>query len=1377
MLRWNRCALLSICVSILPAVFAAADSAGNWNISRFTADGAALNKAASAVTPKSGIDVVVLDEEDSYVFDADGKALHTHYLAYKVLTQKGAEGWDAISLSWEPWHEEHPSVRARVITPDNVIHPLEQKTITDAPARDEGDKTYGDGRVLRAPLPAIAPGSVVEEEEISKESAPFFGAGVAVRYYFGGGIPIQQMKLVLDAPESLPLNYSVELLPDMKPVKSLANGRVQVVFEQGPLEALDDLENYLPSEMPGRPQVTFSTGISWQNIAEGYGKVLNEKATPKDVQSLVKSLIAGKTTRDEKASAILQFLSREIRYTGVEFGDAAIIPHTPGETLQHKYGDCKDKATLLVAMLRAAGIPSYVALLNVGWRHDVEAELPGVGQFDHAIVYVPGSPNLWIDPTDEYARLGQLPRADQGRLALIARAESTKLVTIPEASSQDNRIVENRGLFLAENGAARVVETTEPHGVFESEYRAVYADADNKDNKKNLQNYIKEQYLSEKLIRVESSDPADLSKPFHLEIEAGEAKRGFTDLEAAVAAIRMETLFYKLPEELQEREKGAVKNTDVVEEKPKKPRTADYQLPMAFVYEWQYKITPPMGFQAKPLPPNVNVALGPAKLTKEFTLENDGSVLALVRFDTVKRRLTLAEASELREKVAQLRESSAIVVYFEPTTEALMNQGRTREAFEASRDLIARHSKEAVYHLQRAKALLAAGMGRAARDEAHTGVKLEPTSALAQKTLAEILEYDVVGRKLRPGSDYAGAEAAFRAAAKLDPGDNTTVANLAILLEHNPWGLRYGPGAKLKDAVAEYRRLTAENLAALGVKNNLAFALFYAGEFAEARKDAEALNPQPIALIVACEAVINGSQAGLAEARKRTSGEEQFKDVAKAAGQMLENLRKYLLAADLQEAGASGDNASDAAANAITLRKTQPHEQIVLLDDPTAAAVRYYLLEVNPDLTLDQVRSISSRNGKLALALPDVVDRLAKEERATFSSKARSGLFADVGIDLSVARAQPKLEGNDGTGYKVTLWPSARYKSSIYVVKEEGKYRVLATSQYPAGIGLEVLDRVTANDLAGARTLLDWLREDEHLAGGDDLLVGAAFPRFWTKGKNPDAAAMRLAAASILTESKESAARGLAILDGAKNSTSNEAEKLNIALALLTGYNSLDQYDKALAVCADLARQYPESRRIFVNQSFDLRALGRSEEADRLAEDRLQRISGDLDAMRALVWSASAREDYVKAHALDQKIFEVGKAEPQDLNGIAWRALFTGKVEGSDIEDALRAAQLSQNDPNILHTLGCLYAEVGKTKEAREVLVQAMDLLNLDEPDVNYWYAFGRIAEQYGERGTAAGDYAQVTKPKNPVQVAESPYRLAQSRLEAMRGSAEKGSQ
>ena len=68
------------------------------------------------------------------------------------------------------------------------------------------------------------------------------------------------------------------------------------------------------------------------------------------------------------------------------------------------------------------------------------------------------------------------------------------------------------------------------------------------------------------------------------------------------------------------------------------------------------------------------------------------------------------------------------------------------------------------------------------------------------------------------------------------------------------------------------------------------------------------------------------------------------------------------------------------------------------------------------------------------------------------------------------------------------------------------------------------------------------------------------------------------------------------------------------------------------------------------------------------------------------------------------------------------------------------------------------------------MLVQGMDLLDLDEPDTDYWYAFGRIAEQYGERDAARADYARVTKPKTAIEIPNSTYYLAQVRLQALRG-------
>jgi tetratricopeptide (TPR) repeat protein len=1365
------------CLSCVFAIFlltsfcSAASAQTSWNIPRFAPDPAALYQAAATFNPKPGTLVVVLDEEDNYVFDADGKAVHTRYMVYKILAQQAVEGWGGVSLGWEPWHEERPTVRARVLTPDQVVHQLDPKTITDAAAKDEDEDIYGDARVVRAPLPAIAPGAIVEEEDVFKESAPFFGAGVVTRTYFGRPVPVQRRRLVVDAPASLPLKYTIALLPNMQPQKTEHEGRMHLIFEQSPMEALEDPETYLPSDVPGQPHVEFSTGASWQSIAAGYAKIVDEKAAAKDVQGLVNNLVVAKNTREEKAAAIVQFLSREIRYTGVEFGDAALIPHYPAETLKHKYGDCKDKATLAVAMLRAAGVPASVALLNVGTRLQIPADLPGMGHFDHAIVYVPGTPDLWIDVTDQHARLAQVPRSDQGRLALVASPDSTGLLRVPESALQDNQLVEKREFLLADYGPARVNEITEPSGVFESEYRSWYADGDNKEVKKGLTEYVESQYLAKKLDGMERSDPADLAKQFRLTVHAGGARRGFTELDNAVVAIRLEGLFDKLPDELQEREKDQDKNAEAAQEKPRKPRTEDYELPEAFSKEWQYRIVPPTGFQAKPLPPSARIALGPGLLSEEFSAEADGSVRAVLRFELPKRRFSVAEAGELRTKVVQVKEGQPILVYFEPRTQALLNQGKVREAFQVSRELIAQHPKDAIHHSRRAKELLAAGMGQAARDEARAAVKLDPNSALAQKTLAEILEYDLVGRQFRRGSDYAAAEAAFRAAQKLDPEDKEVVGNLAILLEYNHDGERDAPGAKIKEAVAEYQSLKSAELERIGLKNNLPFALFYAGDFAAAKQAAEAVNPQLKAVIVASVAALNGAEAATTEARKRTANDNDLKAILKSSGEMLMRARKYPMAATLMEAGASGNNASNTLALAALLRKGQPHEDIKPENSPAGVVTKLTLQSFDLDVTLERFKALHSRNAQKVIALsdPEDTERSLKTGRAFRNALSHSGFPADIMLDIALPAMQVQPEGDDASGYRVIMKPAGAPKVTTFVVKEQGQYLLLDESKNPNSIGLEILDRLARQDTASARILLDWVREDQHLPGGDDPVAGLAFPRLWTKGKDADSEHMKVAAAAILAQTLPTARGSLPILEAAMASAQSDTERLNLSIALFAAYENLDEYQKLHDLAVQIAKQYPESKRVFFEDQIALRGLGRFAEADALAQDMAKRLPDDPDVLRAPAFTAAAKGDYVTAHDIGKKLISGGKAESGDFNSVAWNSLFTGKTTQEDLDIAVRGAQMNQNNTGMLHTLACVYAELGKTKEAREVLIQTMNSLDLDEPNGDYWYALGRIAEQYGELAVARADYQQAKKPKKPVLVPSSSYQLAQNRLAAMR--------
>ena len=1344
-----------------------------WKTPHFSIEPKALYDAASAVSAPEGANVALLEDDESFSFDEAGRIVHTGYVVYKVLTQKGAESWDAMSVSWEPWHEARPSIQARVIGTDLSVHMLDPKSITEAPERGGDYKTYSDGKRLSAPFPAIAQGVVVEEEYIERETEPFFASGHVGAVSFGReDAPVEHSHLVFEAPASLPLRTETLLLPGLKPMRAEANGRVTLTFDQGRLEGLEQREPYLPPDFARIPEVRFSTGKSWQAMATDYSKIVDGHADPAAVQAIVDKLIAGKTTRADKEGAIVEYLDQEVRYTGIEFGEAALVPRDPAETLKQKYGDCKDKATLLVTMLRAAGISSYVALLNAESRMDVPAELPGMGMFDHAIVYVPAGPAdaaLWIDATDQYARLGQLPIDDQGRLALIARPETTALAKTPESTSKDNVLLEYREIVLSENGPAKVTERTQPMGVFESHYRGSYADKPDKEAREGLTSYVKAQYSAETLASVDRTDPSDLSKQFELTLAADKARRGYTELDSAVAAIPMGSLFQMLPDELKRRDTSDEKKKDD-KDAPKKPRVVDWELEQPFTAEWRYRIVPPAGFIPKELPKDARIAVGPALLSEEFSADKSGTVMAHLTFDSVKRRYTVAEATELRNKVAELLAGTAVLVNFEPAGEALLHEGKVREALAAYRGLVALHPNEAVHHLQVANVLLEAGMGEAARAEARLAVKLDPNSALAEKTLADILKHDLVGRSMRAGSDLKGAAEAYREAARLDPDDHTSEGNLAILLEYDPVGRRYGRFARMKEAVAEYEKLGPDKLAELEIGNNLAFAMFYSGDPGGAIKAAQALNPQPAPLLAASEAMLHGSKAGLAQANKQASGDAAFKDSAKTAGEMLMNLRQYPLAADFLEAGASGDSAAQTMGLATLLRGAQHHENVQFANTPADLVKHTFELSMEPDLTEAKMESVMSRNA-LAVMKNEDADELKKElesGKQLNSQMARQDNSLDVSADILLQAFDPKGEGDDQSGYRLKVEIPGGGHTTYFVVKEDGQYKLLDTEDKPNSIALEMLDRIKGGDLKGAKVLLDWLREDQHLEGGDDPLGGPVFPRFWVKGQAADAAKMKLAAASILVGTKPTVADGVALLEEARKTAQTDREKTNIELALAQGYSLQDNFAGLLDVSSALLSNVPESKLAFVENAQALMGLGRNGDAIKLADDRLKLLDGDTDALRMKMLVESNRGDFAAAIAIARKMVEQGKQDAELMNEIAWFALFRGDVGDADIAAAIKATQLATDNPHILHTLACLYAETRKTKEARDLLLRSMDDLNLDEPNDDYWYAFGRIAEQYGERDIAIADYRKLKKPKEPLEIPSSSYTLAQARLKTM---------
>lgn len=1379
LLRHSRVAAGS-CLALSLIFLSASFSSDTWDSPSFSLSPEALRQAAAGVKPDKDSQVTVLLHEQRISFDAQGREVETVHSIYRIETEEGVEGWAETSGDWEPWHQAKPEIKARVISPDGTVHPLDPKTLNDVPVHENAPAVYSDERTYGGPLPGLAVGAIVEEEVTVRDTAPFFAGGAVERRVLTMPAPVHQSRLVLVHPESLPLRYVLQLLPQASVKKTAANGVETITIENGLLEAVTEKATYLPPDTVPYPELEFATGTSWQQVAQEYARLSEDKLREADVQPLLTRINTKDGSRQAIVQRIVSALHKNARYTGIEFGESALVPQFPAETLKRKYGDCKDKSALLATMLRAAGIPAKLALLSSGPGQDINTELPGMGMFDHAIVYVPASeaePELWIDATAQYSRVGALPEMDYGRWALIVDEKTTALKKIPELSAAQNLHREVREFTMAEFGPAKIIERNEQIGPQEASYREYY-NSDAKQVRENSEKYVKREYLADSLVSVEHGDALDLEKPFSITFVT-KGKRGSTDYNGAIMAIRMEDLFDGLPDYFtsssDEQEKEKEKDGDRAEKR--KPRVWDWQI-HPFVNEWHYKVMAPPGFKLRALPPKKEEELGTAKLTQTYSSNPEGTVAEVVlRFDSGKSRLTVEEAKALRTAVQKAEKADAIFISFDQIGHSLLAEGKTREGLAAYHELAQLHPKEALHRIQLARALLDAGLAEEARAVAREATVLEPGSAQAYSTLGWILRHDLMGRRLKKGFDYDGAVAAYRKAKELDPKDNDIRANLASLLEYDAQGERYSSKAHLKESVAELRELKKmDEEAGRAYDDNILYDLWYALDFKGVGEAVSALpsTETRCGFVIAAMAAEHGAEAALKKSLEITTEEQGRRKALTTAGWLVLRLHKYGDAAELLAAGARGqDNEAQMAAFAASIKKTKPREELKVDDSAPSGLVQHmFAMTFSRAPDYAQMRQLMSKN---SMRLPETKKDQEDFRRYMFQLRMqveRGGMPVEVVGDIALNNIRYTVEGSDSIGYRITVEAMGAEPQIAFVVQEEGRYKILdfhfTDSRPPENLGWQALERLQNNDLAGARKWLDWAREKVHMSAGDDPLSGQPFPYFWTKGQEGDAAAIRTAAL-VLVPSKELRGEELNALLQSREGAKNEHDKLELDLVGAAAYSAQDRWAELGPVAEKLLKAYPDSMVAF---RYAVRAYARTQRLDdweKLVQQKLAKQPDEAEYVRSEAELARSRSDYAKARQIIKGLMDRSKATQSDLNSYAWDALYLREPVGQDSVDAAeRANQLSKNaNFSIMHTLACVYAQTGKAAQARDLLLKAMDVGLIEEPDSSIWLAQGEIAEQYGEMDAARSIYARVDKSE--VETPTSNYVLAQMRLGALK--------
>lgn len=1360
----------TILILIFNVIKGFASDSKPWDGPTFKGNPTAIIKEANAIDTGKGYDALVLLDERKFLIEASGRSVQTIHMVYRVDTADGVRIWGATGVRWEPWHQKQPVIRARVITADGVEHVLDPKTLSDAPERESTPEIYSDTRVYHGPLPAVAVGSVVELESICEDTAPSIPGGTLQRVYFQRRVPSHQIRLILQRPTVVPLNYEVRLLPDAKVTQKKTGNMIETSIDNGFLEAYESIEWDLPGDAAVGPQIEFSTVPSWKDVAAAYARMAEPQIQPDSVKNLVAAILSPADSREDKIRKLTAKLHREIRYTGIEFGESQLVPQPAAEVFKRKYGDCKDKSATLVAMLRAADVPAFMALLNATEGQDVSPSLAGGNLFNHAIVYIPGKPDIWIDATDEFSAPGSLAPPDQGRKALIISPDSAELMPTPVSKAEENLLVETREFYLAEFGPTRIVETSEAHGSMDSIYRSYYGNGiDNKKIQKEMEAYVKNAYFSDNLEKFDAGDGRDLSKPFVMRIEVSKAKRGYTSLKDARMAIPTYGIVDRMPDYF--------KMSDAQLEKTKRKssskepeRTLDYELPYAFVTEWRYRIVPPIGFKVRALPENRVREMGPARLSQQFIEDPDGVVKAVFVFSSGKSRYTVAEAEAVRKGIRELREANATIISFDQQGYALLSAGKTKEAIAAFESIVRQHPSEALHRVQLAQGLLEVGLAEDARSEAREAIRMEPQSPLAHSTLGWILQHDLIGRRFKKGFDLEGAKAEYRKALELDPEDMDVRIDFTILLEHNIEGERYAFGSDLKGAIEQYRDLQNRKSDWEYLDNNLLFALFYDGQYKEAEVLASKLAPDNTrtSLAIAARAAYEGSESALKKSLEMTADEKsRMEALASAAGHLL-MVRHYTPAAELLDKIHTGKSSLELIQ---AIAKSKRYEELTTSEKDAAEYLRKMLILVmGPEKADRNALDMFVKSPK-----PDKKDGKAIKEDEEYEALCVLGriLRNMTGTDLPfeargdvfLSNMHLETEGNENSGFRIKVRGLGIENLNFYVIKEQERYRILdyrGTS--PAGRA--VFSCLQKGDLDGARRWLDWMREEKSIDGGDDPFAGPVFPRLWRKGQNADKKTMQQVAAAMVTDRPDLAAN-IPMLVAAQKQARDESARNAWTLALGNSYLTLERWNDARAAAGQLLKASKDSATAFAMYVLACTQLKDWNAITVAAKERLALFSKDQDAIEILSDVADRQGKLEESlNILRTAIKDNSNPSKGLMNNYAWTGLFMDKLPEDAVEYAQRAVRVTESkDFGIVHTLSAVYAEVGRVGEARQLLLAGMDDAGMTEPDSAIWYVFGRIAEQYGRLDAAMKAYHRIDDEQEGMLRANSTYNLAQRRI------------
>jgi len=242
----------------------------------------------------------------------------------------------------------------------------------------------------------------------------------------------KDVRVTVTAPKSLPLNIENHEVTATQQAEG--DNIVYRWTYAAPVPLTEEVAALAPVDR--EPRFFASTFKSYDDLGHAFAaQALSKAAVTPKVKALAEQATLGVTDRRAQAQKIYEWVSRHIRYVGIELGRGGVVPHDADVVITNGYGDCKDHATLFAALLQAKGIASEEVLINASNSYALPVA-PTLAQFNHLITYIPEL-KLYADTTAAVAPFGTLPFVEYGKPVVHGVARGATRHTVPLLSAGD----------------------------------------------------------------------------------------------------------------------------------------------------------------------------------------------------------------------------------------------------------------------------------------------------------------------------------------------------------------------------------------------------------------------------------------------------------------------------------------------------------------------------------------------------------------------------------------------------------------------------------------------------------------------------------------------------------------------------------------------------------------------------------------------------------------------------------------------------------------------------------------------------------------------------------------------------------------------------